>query len=249
MLLEMEHVEFRYTEESEAALTDISLKIPQGETVGIIGGTGSGKSTLVQLIGRFYDVSKGKVKVFGTDVKAYALNDLREKIGMVPQKAVLFRGSIRDNMKIGKEDATDDEIYQALETAQAMEVVRGKEEGLDAGIREGGKNLSGGQKQRLTIARALVRNPQILILDDSSSATDFATDAKLRKALREKNQGRTVFLVSQRASAIMNADRILVMDDGRIAGMGTHRELLESCEVYQEICRSQLSRKEIEANA
>lgn len=245
--LEMNGVEFGYVKESDPVLTDINLKIRSGETVGIIGGTGSGKSTLVKLIGRFYDVSKGQVKVFGTDVKDYEINDLRQNIGMVPQKAVLFHGTIRENMKMGKEDATDKEIYEALEIAQGMEVLDAKD-GLDGLISEGGKNLSGGQRQRLTIARALVRKPRILILDDSSSALDFATDARLRKALRENTDHMTVFLVSQRASSIMYADRILVLDDGEIAGMGTHEELLKTCEVYQEICRSQMSEKEVQAN-
>ena len=246
--LEMEHVECSYSQDAAPALSGINLKVRAGETVGIIGGTGSGKSTLVQLIGRFYDVTKGRIKVFGTDVKAYDLQTLREQIGMVPQRAVLFRGTIRENLKVGKEDATDAEMQEALKTAQALEVVEGRKEGLDAMVSEGGKNLSGGQRQRLTIARALVRKPRILILDDSASALDFATDARLRKALQENTEDMTVFLVSQRVSSLMHADRILVLEDGEPAGMGTHEELLKSCQVYREICRSQLSEKEVQAN-
>ncbi len=246
--LEMENVEFSYSQDAAPALSGINLKVRAGETVGIIGGTGSGKSTLVQLIGRFYDVTKGRIKVFGTDVKAYDLQTLREQIGMVPQRAVLFRGTIRENLKVGKEDATDAEMQEALKTAQALEVVEGRKEGLDAMVSEGGKNLSGGQRQRLTIARALVRKPRILILDDSASALDFATDARLRKALQENTEDMTVFLVSQRVSSLMHADRILVLEDGEPAGMGTHEELLKSCQVYREICRSQLSEKEVQAN-
>lgn len=246
--VEMEQVEFSYTGEAEPVLKNIDFKIKKGETVGIIGGTGSGKSTLVQLIGRFYDTDKGSVKVSGTDVRAYDLKDLRQRIGMVPQKAVLFHGTIRENMQMGKENATDEEILEALKVAQGLEVLKTKEEGLDTMISEGGKNLSGGQRQRLTIARALVRTPRILILDDSASALDFATDARLRKALREHTEDMTVFLVSQRASSLMHADRILVLDDGEIAGMGTHSQLLKTCEVYREICRSQLSEKEVQVN-
>ena len=217
----------------------------RGQTIGIIGGTGSGKSSLVNLIPRFYDATKGAVLVDGVDVRDYALKELRGKIGVVPQKAVLFKGSLRDNMKWGKKDATDEEIYKAIDTAQAREVVESKEKGLDFMIQQGGRNLSGGQKQRLTIARALVRRPKILILDDSASALDFATDAALRKAIRENTKDMTVFMVSQRATTIKNADRILVLDDGKLVGIGTHRELLESCEVYREICLSQLSKEEV----
>ena len=246
--VEMENVQFSYTKDAVPALSDIHLKIRQGETVGIIGGTGSGKSTLVQLIGRFYDADRGRVKVFGTDVKDYDLQELRSKIGMVPQRAVLFHGTIRENLKVGKENASEKEMYEALKTAQALEVAESKEDGLDAVISEGGKNLSGGQRQRLTIARALVRKPQILILDDSASALDFATDARLRRALKEDTENMTVFLVSQRVSSLMHADRILVLEDGEPAGMGTHEELLKTCQVYREICRSQLSEKEVQAN-
>ena len=214
--------------------------------MGVIGGTGSGKSTLVNLIPRFYDVGKGMVLVDGRDVKDYSMKELRSIIGVVPQKAVLFKGSLKDNMRWGKADASDEEIWEALEIAQAKEVAEKKGQGLEFMIDQGGRNLSGGQKQRLTIARALVRRPRILILDDSASALDFATDARLRRAIREKTGDMTVFIVSQRVSAIQSADCILVLDDGHLAGMGTHKELLSSCEVYREICLSQLSNEEVE---
>lgn len=241
-----QNVSFSYQGSKEESLSDISFDAAPGEIIGVIGGTGSGKSTLVNLIPRFYDVTKGQVLVNGTDVRAQSLSKLRGQIGVVPQKAVLFKGTIRDNMRWGKEDASDREIEEALETAQALEVVKSRENGLDAMIFQGGKNLSGGQRQRLTIARALVRKPQILILDDSSSALDFATDARLRKALRERTGGAAVFLVSQRASALRHADQILVLDDGRLAGKGKHEELLETCPVYREICLSQISGEEAE---
>ena len=241
-----QNVSFSYQGAKEESLSDISFDAVPGEIIGVIGGTGSGKSTLVNLIPRFYDVTKGQVLVNGTDVRAQSLSKLRGQIGVVPQKAVLFKGTIRDNMRWGKEDASDREIEDALETAQALEVVKSRENGLDAMIFQGGKNLSGGQRQRLTIARALVRKPQILILDDSSSALDFATDARLRKALRERTGGAAVFLVSQRASALRHADQILVLDDGRLAGKGKHEELLETCPVYREICLSQISGEEAE---
>ena len=241
-----QNVSFSYQGVKEESLSDISFDAAPGEIIGVIGGTGSGKSTLVKLIPRFYDVTKGQVLVNGTDVRAQSLSKLRGQIGVVPQKAVLFKGTIRDNMRWGKEDAPDREIEEALETAQALEVVKSRENGLDAMIFQGGKNLSGGQRQRLTIARALVRKPQILILDDSSSALDFATDARLRKALRERTGDAAVFLVSQRASALRHADQILVLDDGRLAGKGKHEELLETCPVYREICLSQLSGEEAE---
>ena len=241
-----QNVSFSYQGSKEESLSDISFDAAPGEIIGVIGGTGSGKSTLVNLIPRFYDVTKGQVLVNGTDVRAQSLSKLRGQIGVVPQKAVLFKGTIRDNMRWGKEDASDREIEEALETAQALEVVKSRENCLDAMIFQGGKNLSGGQRQRLTIARALVRKPQILILDDSSSALDFATDARLRKALRERTGGAAVFLVSQRASALRHADQILVLDDGRLAGKGKHEELLETCPVYREICLSQISGEEAE---
>lgn len=241
-----QNVSFSYQGSKEESLSDISFDAAPGEIIGVIGGTGSGKSTLVNLIPRFYDVTKGQVLVNGTDVRAQSLSKLRGQIGVVPQKAVLFKGTIRDNMRWGKEDASDQEIEEALETAQALEVVKSRKNGLDAMIFQGGKNLSGGQRQRLTIARALVRKPQILILDDSSSALDFATDARLRKALRERTGCAAIFLVSQRASALRHADQILVLDDGRLAGKGKHEELLETCPVYREICLSQLSGEEAE---
>ena len=241
-----QNVSFSYQGSKEESLSDISFDAAPGEIIGVIGGTGSGKSTLVNLIPRFYDVTKGQVLVNGTDVRAQSLSKLRGQIGVVPLTAVLFKGTIRDNMRWGKEDASDREIEEALETAQALEVVKSRENGLDAMIFQGGKNLSGGQRQRLTIARALVRKPQILILDDSSSALDFATDARLRKALRERTGGAAIFLVSQRASALRHADQILVLDDGRLAGKGKHEELLETCPVYREICLSQISGEEAE---
>ncbi len=245
-VVEFKHLGFSYGDAQAEALTDISFKAMKGQTVGIIGGTGSGKSTLVNLIPRFYDAGRGQVFVDGRDVREYSLEALRARIGVVPQKAVLFKGSLRDNMRWGKADAADEEIWEALETAQAKEFVEEKNQGLELLIDQGGRNLSGGQRQRLTIARALVRRPQILILDDSASALDFATDAGLRRAIREKTEDMTVFIVSQRASAIRNADCILVLDDGQLAGMGTHKELLSSCEVYREICLSQLSKEEVE---
>ncbi len=243
--VEFRDMDFYYAGAKEPSLSKISFAAMRGQTIGIIGGTGSGKSSLVNLIPRFYDATKGAVLVDGVDVRDYGLKELRGKIGVVPQKAVLFKGSLRDNMKWGKKDATDEEIYKAIDTAQAREVVESKEKGLDFMIQQGGRNLSGGQKQRLTIARALVRRPKILILDDSASALDFATDAALRKAIRENTKDMTVFMVSQRATTIKNADRILVLDDGKLVGIGTHRELLESCEVYREICLSQLSKEEV----
>lgn len=243
--VEFRDMDFYYAGAKEPSLSKISFAAMRGQTIGIIGGTGSGKSSLVNLIPRFYDATKGAVLVDGVDVRDYALKELRGKIGVVPQKAVLFKGSLRDNMKWGKKDATDEEIYKAIDTAQAREVVESKEKGLDFMIQQGGRNLSGGQKQRLTIARALVRRPKILILDDSASALDFATDAALRKAIRENTKDMTVFMVSQRATTIKNADRILVLDDGKLVGIGTHRELLERCEVYREICLSQLSKEEV----
>lgn len=235
----------RYAGAGADSLSDITFDVAPGETVGIIGGTGSGKSSLVNMIPRFYDASQGSVSIDGVDVKDYTLDELRHKVGVVPQKAVLFAGTIADNIRWGKQDATEAEIDEALEIAQAKEFVDGKENGINFKITQGGKNLSGGQKQRLTIARAVVRKPEILILDDSASALDFATDAALRKAIREKTKGMTVFLVSQRASTIMNSDKIIVMDDGQIAGIGTHRQLLSTCEVYREICQSQLSEEEL----
>ena len=233
------HVSFRYPKASADTLTDIDFSAKEGETIGIIGGTGVGKSTLVQLIPRFYDATDGRVIVDGQDTKEGAIPVLRQKIGMVPQHSVLFQGTIRENLQFGKEDATDGEIWEALRIAQAEEFVRQKEGGLDFAVAEGGTNLSGGQKQRLAIARALVRKPGILILDDAMSALDLATDAALRKALEEINPRPLTFLVSQRISTLMKADRILVLDDGELVAQGSHEELLASCALYREIHASQ----------
>ncbi|NBI89520.1 ABC transporter ATP-binding protein [Lachnospiraceae bacterium] len=238
-----EHVCLTYKNAGAESLTNIHFSVKKGQTIGIIGGTGSGKSSIVNLIPRFYDVTKGKVKVNGIDVKEYSLEELRAKIGMVMQKAVLFKGTVRENLLWGKEDATEEEMWRALEISQSKEFVEGKKDGLETLIAQGGKNLSGGQKQRLTIARALIRKPEILILDDSASALDFATDARLRKAIREMEEGLTVFIVSQRASSIQYADTIIVMDDGEIAGIGVHEELLETCGVYREIYDSQFKKE------
>lgn len=234
-----EHVTMSYQNGGDAALEDIHFQAQTGQTVGIIGGTGSGKSTLVNLIPRFYDVTEGAVRVDGQDVRSISPEDLRNRIGIVLQKAVLFHGTIRENVLWGKEDASEEEIIQALKDAQAWEFVQDKDEGLETEIEQGGRNLSGGQRQRLTIARALVRRPEILILDDSTSALDFATDAKLRQAIRGLGYQPTVFIVSQRTSSIQYADWIIVLDDGEVAGMGTHEELLQNCQVYQEIHYSQ----------
>ena len=244
--VEVDHVDFAYAGAKSDSLTDISFKAMKGQTIGVIGGTGSGKSTLVNLIPRFYDVREGKVLIDGADVRDLPLTELRHAIGVVPQRAVLFKGTLRDNMRWGKEDATDEEIWHALDVAQARDFIEAKGEGLDLMIDQGGHNLSGGQRQRLTIARALVRDPQILIMDDSASALDFATDARLRKAIRENTKDMTVFIVSQRATTIRNADTILVLDDGKLAGMGNHKQLLKECDVYREICLSQLSKEEVE---
>lgn len=244
--VEFRDMDFIYSGAKAPALSGISFKAMPGQTIGVIGGTGSGKTTLVNLIPRFYDADKGQVLVDGVDVRDYTLDGLRSKIGVVPQRPVLFKGTLRDNMKWGKKDASDEEIYDALNMAQAREFVNDKGQGLMLHIDQGGRNLSGGQRQRLTIARALVRRPEILIMDDSASALDFATDARLRKAIRKGTEDMTVFIVSQRATTIKQADLILVLDEGTLAGMGTHRELLNSCEVYREICLSQLSREEVE---
>ncbi len=238
------NVTLTYRGASAPSLEDIDLAVARGETVGIIGGTGSGKTSLVNLIPRFYDVSAGCVTVNGTDVRAYNTEKLRKKIGVVPQKAVLFSGTVRENLLYGNPDANDETLWRALEIAQARSVVESKDGGLDFLIEAGGRNLSGGQRQRLTIARALVRCPEILILDDSASALDFATDAALRRALREMDGGVTVFIVSQRTSSIAHADKILVLDDGRTAGLGTHEELLKNSEVYREIYNSQFKKEE-----
>lgn len=242
--VEFDHVSLRYYEGGEQALTDIHFKAKKGATIGVIGGTGSGKSSLVNLIPRFYDVEKGSVKVDGRDVREYPLAQLRDKIGVVMQKAVLFKGTIRENLLWGNENASDEDLWEAIKAAQAEEFVLQKRDKLDEMIEQEGRNLSGGQKQRLSIARALVKKPEILILDDSSSALDYATDAALRKSIKDLSGEITVFIVSQRASSMLHADTIIVLDDGNVAGMGTHEELLKGCEVYQEIYYSQFERKE-----
>ena len=243
--VEFRNVSFAYSGSEEQALSDISFTVSRGETVGIIGGTGSGKSSVINLIPRFYDVSSGQVLVDGTDVKKYPFKQLRHKIGIVPQRAVLFKGTIRDNLKWRDKSASDDEIIKALKLAQAYDFVMEKPSGLDEQIVRDGKNLSGGQRQRLTIARAFIGSPEIVILDDSASALDLATDARLRKAIADETDGITVFIVSQRISSIKNVDKIIVMDDGRVSGIGTHSELFNNCEVYKEICLSQLSDEEV----
>lgn len=243
VIVQFSQVGLAYQGAGAESLSDIDFSVKRGETVGIIGGTGSGKTSLVHLIPRFYDATRGEVLVDGRNVKDYPLEELRQKVGIVMQKAVLFAGTIRENLCWGKANATEEELLRALETAQAREVVDGKEGKLDARVEQGGKNFSGGQRQRLTIARALVRKPEILILDDSASALDYATDARLRKAIREMEEAPTVFIVSQRTSSIQHADKIIVLDDGEIAGMGCHEQLLESCEVYREIYDSQYKKQ------
>lgn len=243
--VEFRNVSFCYAGSGENTLDDITFAVQKGETVGIIGGTGAGKSSVINLIPRFYDATSGSVLVDGTDVKLYPFSQLRGKIGIVPQKAVLFKGTVRENMRWRDENATDEQIWNALEIAQAKDFILQKQGQLDYGILQQGKNLSGGQRQRLTIARALVGDPEILILDDSASALDLATDAALRRSIAEKTEGMTVFIVSQRISSIRSADKIIVLDDGRITGMGTHMQLYKTCEVYKEICLSQLSEKEV----
>ena len=244
--VKFDKVYFSYHDNSEYALEDISFTAEKGQTIGIIGGTGSGKSTLINLIPRFYDASDGLVEVYGTDVRKYSLNRLRKKIAVVPQKAVLFSGTIRENMKWGGDNITDEQIWRALKISQAYEFVEKLENGLDYKILQGGKNLSGGQKQRLTIARAIAADPEILILDDSASALDFATDAKLRTAIKENCSDMTVFIISQRANTVKNADQIIVLDDGKTVGIGTHKELLQSCTDYCQICLTQFSAEELE---
>ena len=242
-VVDFNHVSLTYAGASAESLTDIDFKVKKGETIGIIGGTGSGKSSLVNMIPRFYDATRGQVRIDGKDVREYSMEELRQKIGVVLQKAVLFQGTIRENLLWGKTDATEEELNRAIEIAQAKEFVDQKEGRLDAMVAQAGKNLSGGQRQRLTIARALVGNPEILILDDSASALDYATDAALRKAIRGMGKDMTVFIVSQRASSIQYADQIIVLDDGEMVGLGTHEQLLENCEVYQEIYYSQFPKE------
>lgn len=241
--VEFKNVSLRYKGAGASSLEDISFVAERGETIGVIGGTGSGKSSLVNMIPRFYDAESGEVTVGGVNVLDWDIEALRERIGVVPQKAVLFKGTVRENMRWGKNNATDEEIYSALETAQAREIIDSKEGGLDFVIEQGGRNLSGGQKQRLTIARALVKKPDILILDDSASALDYATDAVLRHAIREMDGNPTVFIVSQRTSSVLHADKIIVLDDGKAVGIGTHEQLLDTCEVYREIYNSQFKKE------
>lgn len=246
--VEFDNVSLKYHTEGEEALSNISFKVKKGETVGIIGGTGSGKSSVVNMIPRFYDAQSGEVRVNGINVKEQDITELRQKVGIVLQKAVLFKGTIRENLKWGNPDATDEELENALEVSQSKEFVDNKEGRLDSRVSQGGKNLSGGQRQRLTIARALVKNPEILILDDSASALDYATDAKLRKSIKGLKSNPTVFIVSQRTSSIRSADKIVVLDDGSIAGIGIHDELLKTCSIYKEINDSQQAGKEEAAN-
>lgn len=241
--LEFDHVSLTYQGAGDKTLQDMHFQVAKGQTIGIIGGTGSGKSSLVNLIPGFYPVTEGAIRLEGRDIRTIPAEQLRRRIGVVPQKAVLFKGTIRSNLQWGKPDATEEEMWQAIDTAQAREVVEEKGGGLDARITQNGKNLSGGQRQRLTIARALVRKPEILILDDSASALDYATDARLRQALKEVEKDTTTFIVSQRASTIRHADQIIVLDDGMMAGIGTHEQLLENCEVYQEIYYSQFEKE------
>ncbi len=243
-IVEFKNVSLRYKGGGEEAISDINFKVNKGETIGVIGGTGSGKSSLIGLIPRFYDATKGEVLIDGVNVKEYTQESIRSKVAVVMQKALLFKGTIRDNVKWGKQDATDEEVMKALEISQAKEFVEKKDGVLDAFVDQAGKNLSGGQRQRLTIARAVVGQPDILILDDSSSALDFATDAALRNSIRNMTPSPTLFIVSQRAASMMHADKIIVLDDGMVTGIGTHKELLASCEVYQEIYHSQFKTKE-----
>ena len=243
--IQFDHCYFSYDEIKESFLKDIDFKIEANQTIGIIGVTGSGKSTLIHLLARFYDVTQGSISIDGLDVKDYRFDELRHKIGLVPQQVTLFSGTLRKNMQLQKKDASDEEIYRALEIAQAKEFVDQLPDGLDTMIYQGGKNLSGGQKQRLSIARAIVGNPEILIMDDSASALDFATDAKLRKAIYQQMKETTVIIVSQRVNTVRNADRILVLDEGQIVGQGTHTTLLKECDIYKEICQSQLSGEEL----
>ncbi|HBF76885.1 MAG TPA: multidrug ABC transporter ATP-binding protein, partial [Clostridiaceae bacterium] len=245
--VEFNNVTFSYPGAEKPVISNISFKAKPGETVAVIGGTGSGKSTLINLIPRFYDIQSGSILVDGVDIKEMSQESLRAKIGFVPQKTVLFTGTISENIRYGKEDATDDEVRHAAETSQSMEFIEKMEDGFDSVIAQGGTNVSGGQKQRLSIARALVRKPEIYIFDDSFSALDFKTDAKLRAALKKETKDSTMIIVAQRVSTVMDADKIIVLDEGKVAGIGTHRELLNTCEVYHEIVSSQLSEEEMMA--
>ena len=243
--MEFRSVSFSYPNADEAVLKNISFTACPGQTTAFIGSTGSGKSTIINLIPRLYDVTEGEILVDGIDVRDYSQEELRDKIGFVPQKGVLFSGTIGENLRFGREDATEEELWHAAEIAQAADFIRAKPEGMEEHISQGGKNVSGGQKQRLAIARALVKKPEIYIFDDSFSALDFKTDAALRGALKSETRESTVFIVAQRVSTILDADRIVVLDDGQISGIGTHRELLEHCPVYREIVESQLSKEEM----
>jgi len=243
--IEFDHVSFKYGDAESNVLEDINLDIQPGQTVAFIGSTGSGKSTLINLVPRFYDVTEGCIRLDGVDIRDLDFHELRNNIGYVPQKGVLFSGDVATNMSLGKEDATDEEMYRAIQTAQAGDFINEENNGLSIAIAQGGENVSGGQKQRLSIARALIKNPPIFIFDDSFSALDFRTDAALRKALYATTENATVLMVAQRVSTIMNADQIFVLEEGKIVGHGTHRELLESCEAYREIAESQLSKEEL----
>ncbi|MCI5529780.1 MAG: ABC transporter ATP-binding protein/permease, partial [Blautia sp.] len=243
--VEFDHVSFAYPEAGENVLTDISFKAEKGQTVAVIGSTGSGKSTLVNLIPRFYDVTAGSVKVDGVDVREMTQHDLRDRLGYVPQKGVLFSGTIDSNIRYGKTDISREEVKAAAAVAQSTDFIEAKPQGYDAPIAQGGTNVSGGQKQRLSIARAIAKKPEIFIFDDSFSALDFKTDSNLRKALKKHTKDATTIIVAQRISTILNADQIIVLDDGHMAGIGTHKELMKSCEVYRQIAMSQLSEEEL----
>jgi len=246
--VEFKDVCFRFHGASECAISNISFSARPGETTAIIGGTGSGKSTLINLMPRFYDTQEGEILVDGVNIRDIAQKELRQKIGFVPQKVNLFHGTIAENIRYGKEDATDEEIIDSLKTAQAYDFVSEMDDGIQSAVAQGGTNYSGGQKQRLSIARALIRKPEVYIFDDSFSALDFKTDARLRKALADDTKNATVFIIAQRVSTVMNADRIIVLDQGKIVGQGTHKELLKNCDIYQEIVASQLSVEELENN-
>ena len=243
--VEFDHVSFAYPQAGENVLTDISFKAKKGQTIAVIGSTGSGKSTLVNLIPRFYDVTEGSVKVDGVDVREMSQKELRDKLGYVPQKGILFSGTIDSNIRYGKTDISEDEVKKAAQIAQATEFIEEKPEQYHSPVAQGGTNVSGGQKQRLSIARAIARQPEIFIFDDSFSALDFKTDSELRKALKQHTKDATTIIVAQRVSTIMNADQIIVLDDGHMAGIGTHKELMADCEVYRQIARSQLSEEEL----
>jgi ATP-binding cassette subfamily B protein len=246
-VVEFKNVTFSYAGAEQPALANITFTANPGQTMAIIGGTGSGKSTMINLIPRFYDIQEGSIQVDGVDVREMSQEELRAKLGFVPQQAVLFTGTVADNIRYGKDDATQEEIEHAAATAQALDFITAMKDGFNSTVSQGGTNLSGGQKQRIAIARALVRKPEVYIFDDSFSALDFKTDAKLRRALKKETTKSTVIIVAQRVSTVLDADNIIVLDDGRIVGMGTHKELLKSSEVYREIVASQLSEEELAA--